>query len=61
MEMIPVHLDRHFRETNFLLVYPSQSIAWNEEQLDITSPSLLEAIERVDLIGKTVASIFRKK
>ncbi len=61
MEMIPVHLDRHFRETNFLLVYPSQSIAWNEEQMDITSPSLLEAIERVDLIGKTVASIFRKK
>lgn len=61
MEMIPVHLDRHFREVNFLLVYPSQSIAWNEEQLDVTSPSLLEAIEKVDLIGKTVASIFRKK
>jgi hypothetical protein len=61
MEMIPLHLDKYFRDVNFLLVYHSQSIAWNEEQLDITSPSLLEAIEKVDLIGKTVASIFRKK
>jgi len=61
MERIPMFVDNHFQNNNLLLVYPSQSIAWNEEQLDITSPSLLEAIERVDLIGKTVASIFRKK
>ena len=61
MESIPVQLDDQFRENSFLIIYPSQSIAWNEEQLDLTSPSLLEAIEKVDFIGKTVASIFRKK
>lgn len=61
MERIPEYLDTHFRNNNLLLIYPSQSIAWEEDQLDVTSPSLLEAIERVDLIGKTIASIFRKK
>jgi Kef-type K+ transport system membrane component KefB len=61
MESIPVQLNDQFRENSFLIIYPSQSIAWNEEQLDLTSPSLLEAIEKVDFIGKTVASIFRRK
>jgi Kef-type K+ transport system membrane component KefB len=61
MENIPLHLDNHFSNTNFLLIYPSQSITWQEEQIDLTNPSLLEAIERVDLIGKTIANIFRKR
>ncbi len=61
MERIPQYLERHFADKNLLLIFPSQSRAWEDEQLDLTSPTLLEAIERVDLIGKTIASIFRKK
>jgi Kef-type K+ transport system membrane component KefB len=61
MDSIPIQLDIHFSKTNFLLIYPSQSITWQEEQIDLTNPSLLEAIEKVDLIGKTIANIFRKK
>ncbi len=61
MEKIPEYLDSYFARTNLLLIYPSQSRAWDDEQLDLTSPTMLEAIEKVDLIGKTIASIFRKR
>jgi Kef-type K+ transport system membrane component KefB/nucleotide-binding universal stress UspA family protein len=61
MDKIPMFIDEYFRNINLLLIYPSQSSAWNEEQIDLTNPSLLEAIEKVDLIGKTIANIFRKK
>jgi len=61
MDKIPMHIDNHFQKINILLIYPSQSLSWQDEQIDLTNPSLLEAIEKVDLIGKTIASIFRKK
>lgn len=61
MEKIPEYLDSYFAENSLLLIYPSQSRMWADAQLDLTSPTMLEAIERVDLIGKTIASIFRKK
>ncbi len=61
MDKIPMHINNHFQNINILLIYPSQSISWQDEQIDLTNPSLLEAIEKVDLIGKTIANIFRKK
>lgn len=61
MDKISMHIDNHFQNSNILLIYPSQSISWQDEQIDLTNPSLLEAIEKVDLIGKTIANIFRKK
>jgi hypothetical protein len=32
-----------------------------EDQVDLTNSSLLETIEKVEIIGKTIANIFRKK
>jgi hypothetical protein len=46
---------------NCLIIYPTPTFSWQEEQLDLTNPSFLEAIEKVDFIGKTIAGIFRKK
>lgn len=61
MEQIPTFADNYFKQNNLLLIYPSQTRMWDEEQLDLTSPTFLEAVEKVDIIGKAIASIFRKK
>lgn len=61
MATVPNYLDRHFKDRNFLLVYPSQSTFTVDGMVDLTNPSLLHAIEKLDVIGKTIATIFRKK
>ncbi len=61
MDEIPLYLGRHYQGRNFLLVYPSQSDFMTDGKVDLTNPSLLKAIEKIDIIGKTVAGIFRKK
>lgn len=60
MSNIPLYLNKYFKENNFLFIYPIQSILMHEELVDLKNSSLLEAIEKVDLIGKTLAGIFRK-
>ncbi len=57
---IPTYLNRHYQGRNFLLVYPSQSSFVTDGKIDLTNPSLLKAIEKLDVIGKTIAGIFRK-
>ncbi|MCF8294734.1 MAG: cation:proton antiporter [Bacteroidales bacterium] len=61
MNKIPTHLNEHFYKHNFLLVYPIQSASADHETIDLTNPSLLETVEQIDVIGKTIAGIFRKK
>src|SRR5690606_25171214 len=61
MADIPNYLSKYFKEMNFLLVYPSQSTFMTDGMVDLSNPSLLEAIEKLDVIGKTIAAIFRKK
>jgi nucleotide-binding universal stress UspA family protein len=45
---------------NLLLVFPAQSIYNQDAKIDLTNSSLIEVIERVDLIGKTIAQLFKK-
>jgi Kef-type K+ transport system membrane component KefB/nucleotide-binding universal stress UspA family protein len=61
MSDIPTYLNKHYQGRNFLLVYPSQSSFVTDGTVDLTNPSLLKAIEKLDVIGKTMAGIFRKK
>jgi len=61
MERIPAYLEQHFQERNFLLVYPSQTAFPQDERLDLANPSLLEAVEKLDVIGKTLAGVFKRK
>jgi hypothetical protein len=60
MAKIPPYLNRHFLNQNFLLIFPMQSAIGNDE-IDLTNSSLLETIEGIDVIGKTIATIFRKR
>jgi Kef-type K+ transport system membrane component KefB len=62
MNKIPGYLNRYFQTHNFLLIYPIQSALYkDDEMMDLTNPSLIETIEKIDDIGKTVAGIFRRK
>src|SRR5690606_30838018 len=51
MEEVPNYLNKHFKDKNFLLVYPSQSTFTVDGMVDLTNPSLLHAIEKLDVIG----------
>lgn len=61
MIKIPMYLNKYFSSNNFVLVFPAQSISIHEEKVDLTNSSLIETIEKVDIIGKTIANIFQKK
>ncbi|GAO31505.1 Na+/H+ antiporter [Geofilum rubicundum JCM 15548] len=60
MAHIPNYINKYLIHQNFLLIYPSQ-LDLNDERVDLTYPSLISAIEKIDGIGKTVAGIFKKK
>jgi len=61
MAHIPDFLTKHYKGRNFLLVYPSQSEFMTGGKVDLSNPSLLRAIENIDIIGKTIAHLIRGK
>lgn len=62
MEKIPSFLNNYFQDSNFLIIYPRQEILLpHEKRVNLTDSSLLETIEKIDTIGKTVANIVRRK
>ncbi len=61
MQKIPGYLDKYFQGINFLLIYPVQLGISDDTNFDLKNPSMLESLDRLDDIGKTIASIFRKK
>lgn len=61
MAHIPSYINKYFQNQNFMLIYPSQMTLSDYDNVDLTYPSLLETIEKIDVIGKTIAGIFKKK
>jgi Kef-type K+ transport system membrane component KefB len=61
MAKIPAYLNKYFQENTFLLVYPMQAGVAETSTIDLTNPSMIEPIERLDEIGKTIAKIFKRK
>lgn len=61
MANVPEYLNNYFDQNSFILVYPMQAGVAETGGIDLTNPSLLEPVEKLDEIGKTVANIFRRK
>jgi len=61
MSNVPKYLNRYFQDNSFILIYPVQVGVGEIKKFDLNYPSLLEPIEKLDEIGKTIAAIFRKK
>lgn len=61
MKQIPTYLNKYFSGNSFILIYPRQTFSTEHDIIDFKNPSLLEPIEKLDEIGKTIAKMFRRK
>lgn len=61
MAKVPVYLNKYFVNTNFILIYPVQAGISDSHSLELNNPSVLEPLEKLDEIGKTIAHIFKRK
>lgn len=61
MKNIPNWLNKYFQLNSFILVYPMQIGVAENRSIDLNYPSLLEPIEKLDEVRKTIVSIFRRK
>lgn len=61
MEQVPAYMYRHFQMNNYLLIYPMQAGAGDGSAIDFTDPSLIEPVERLDQLGKSIGKALRRK
>jgi Kef-type K+ transport system membrane component KefB/nucleotide-binding universal stress UspA family protein len=61
MARISSYLGKYFQDNNFLLIYPMQAGVDQNSDLNLKDASFIEPLEKLDDIGKTIASLFRKK
>ena len=61
MANIPSYLNKYFKETSYILIYPIQEGVIDSSQIDFKNPTFIESLEKLDEIGKTIAKIFRRK
>lgn len=61
MTHIPMYLSKHFQSNSCILVYPMQLGVTYNNDIDLKNPSLIEPIEKLDEIGKTILKLFKRK
>jgi Kef-type K+ transport system membrane component KefB/nucleotide-binding universal stress UspA family protein len=61
MTKIPSYLNKYFKDTSYILIYPMQAGVTDTSQLDLKNPTIIEPLEKLDEIGKNIAKIFRRK
>ena len=61
MANVPNYLNKYFKSNSFILIYPMQIGVAQSAKFDLNYPSLLEPIEKLDEIGKTIAGLFKRK
>jgi len=60
MTKIPSYLNNYFKKNSFIIIYPMQIGVNDRSTLNLKDTSLLEPIERLDEIGKTLVNILKK-
>ena len=64
MDKIPGYLDKHVKKNSFILIFPMQIGVTDMEagdSVDLSNPSILDAVLKIDEIGKTLTNLFQKK
>lgn len=61
MANIPEYLNKYFKDNSYILIYPIQAGAGQRQKYDLNYPSLLEPIEKLDEIGKTIKNLLLRK
>ncbi|HEX2901510.1 MAG TPA: cation:proton antiporter, partial [Bacteroidia bacterium] len=55
MAKIPSYLNKYFKETSYILIYPMQAGVTDSTLIDLKNPTFIEPLEKLDEIGKTIA------
>jgi hypothetical protein len=61
MNKIPSYLNKYFQSVNYILVYPTQIGVNIYSPNNLKNPSLVDSIEKLDDLGKTIANLFKRK
>lgn len=61
MTKIPIYLNKYFKGTSYILIYPMQAGVTDNSQIDLKNPTFKEPLETLDEIGKTIARLFKRK
>ena len=64
MDKIPGYLDKYVKKNSFTLIFPMQIGVTDMEagdSVDLSNPSILDAVLKIDEIGKTLTNLFQKK
>ena len=62
MIKIPGYLNKYFADNNYILIYPLQDDRTvDQSQVDLRNPAMMQPIEKLDEIGKTIFALFKKK
>ena len=61
MVKIPNYLNKYFKETNFILVYPIQAGVLDDSREALKNPSMLDPLEKLDDFGKIITNLFKWK
>ena len=61
MLRIPVYLNKYFQSTNFILVFPMQTGVTDLSDINLKDPTMLDSLEKLDDLGKTIANLFRRR
>jgi hypothetical protein len=62
MAKIPNYLNKYFKNTNFILIYPVQAGVADDSHDALKNPSVLvDPLEKLDDLGKIVGNLFKRK
>lgn len=61
MSKIPTYLNKYFKDTSYILIYPMQAGVTDSSQIDLKNPTFIEPLEKLDEVRKTIAKMFKRK
>jgi Kef-type K+ transport system membrane component KefB/nucleotide-binding universal stress UspA family protein len=61
MNKIPLYLNKYFKETSYILIFPMQAGVTDDSSIDLKNPTFIEPLEKLDEIGKTLVRLFKRK
>ncbi len=61
MANVPKYMNKYFLNNSYILIYPVQVGVGHVEKFDLNYPSLLEPIEKLDEIGKTIINLLNRR
>lgn len=61
MAKIPNYLNKYFKDQNYLMIYPIQADAGGTAGNYLKNIAMVDSIEKLDDLGKSIASLFKRK